>query len=53
MYRLVEAFFNMSLRSACFIYQIKSKISSIGTTPLRCQIIRIPEVLDTSDKRNF
>jgi hypothetical protein len=47
---LLEAFFNVSLRSACFIdeafSQVKSKTSSLGTTLLKCHIIRISELFD-------
>jgi hypothetical protein len=43
---LLEAFLNMSLRSAFFIdeafFLVKSKISRLGTTFLKCWIIRFP-----------
>jgi hypothetical protein len=43
-----EAFWNMSLRSACFFdeafFLVKIKISGLGTALLECQIIRISEL---------
>jgi hypothetical protein len=46
----LEAFLNMSLKSAYFIdevfFLVKSKTSSLGTTFLKCQIIRISELPD-------
>jgi hypothetical protein len=45
---LLEAFLNMSLRSACFsneAFSGKNKPFGLGTTILRSQIIRISELL--------
>jgi hypothetical protein len=46
---LLEALLNMSLRSACIIdknFPGKSKISSLGTTVLKCEIFKINELVD-------
>ena len=46
----LEALFNMVLRSSYFtdeaFFLVKSHPSILGTTPLKCQIIRIPSLLD-------
>lgn len=36
----LEALLNMSLRSACFFILVKSKTSYLGTTLLKCRIIK-------------
>jgi len=51
----LEAFVNMSLRSACFndeaFFLMKSKTSSLGTTLHKCRIIRISKLLDVRLKQ--
>jgi hypothetical protein len=47
---LLEAFLNMSLRSACFVdeafFQVKSKTSALETTLIKCQNIRFFGLLE-------
>ena len=46
---LLEGFWNMSLRSACFndeTFLVRSKTSGLGTTLLKCLIIRITDLSD-------
>lgn len=55
-YTLLEALFNMSLRSACFsdeaFFSRKSKIFALGTTLFMCQTVRIARLSDLGLK-NF